>query len=255
MMTEFYIFWLASVFGAILVIPYQTKILHGRILEAAEKQPKKKLPPLPVLALIGAVQTGVLLGAASFTGTYLAPKTDLQWPLLDYYLYGTRISFSIWPVMLLSILGGAASALAILLLDRIFSKKMPQAEAETPTRKQAFLASFYGGISEEVLMRLFLMTLVVYMLSFLSSGGWIYWTGIILAAFLFGAGHLPASYQIYGKSLIVTLRTILLNMVPGILFGYLYWKYGIEMAMLSHFCADIVLHVILAPLAANSRKQ
>lgn len=45
MMTEFYIFWLASVFGAILVIPYHTKILHGRIQEAAEKQPKKKLPP------------------------------------------------------------------------------------------------------------------------------------------------------------------------------------------------------------------
>jgi membrane protease YdiL (CAAX protease family) len=255
MMTEFYIFWLASVLGAILVIPYQTKILHARIKEAAEKQPKKKLPPLRVLALIGAVQTGVLLGAAAFIGTYLAPKTDLQWPLLDHYLNGTGISFSIWTALLHSILGGAASALAILLLDRIFSKKMPPAEAETPTRKQAFFASFYGGISEEVLMRLFLMTLVVYMLSFLSDGDWIYWAGIISAAFLFGAGHLPASYQIYGKSAIVTVRTILLNMVPGILFGYLYWKYGIEMAMLAHFCADIVLHVILAPLSGSSKKQ
>jgi hypothetical protein len=255
MMTEFYVFWLASIAGAILVIPYQTKVLHGRLQEAGEKQPNKKLPSLPVLALIGLLQTVVLLGAAAFIGTYLAPKTELQWPLLDWYLNGTEIPFSIVPALILSMLGGAASAFAILLLDRIFSKRMPSAEAEAPTRKQAFLASFYGGISEEVLMRLFLMTLVVFLLSSLSDSAWIYWTGIVAAAFLFGAGHLPASYQIYGKSSIVTFRTILLNMVPGIFFGYLFWKFGIEMAMAAHFCADIVLHVILAPLAANEKRK
>jgi hypothetical protein len=255
MMTEFYIFWLASVAGAILIIPYQTKILHGRMQEAAAKQPKKKLPPLPVLTLIGLLQTSVILGAASFIGTYLAPKSELHWPLLDQYLNGADVPFPIGPALLLSILGGAASAAVILLLDRIFSRKMPSAKAETPTRKQAFLASFYGGISEEVLMRLFLMTLAVYLLSLLSEGAWIYWAGIIAAAFMFGAGHLPASYQIYGKSSVVTFRTIVLNMVPGIFFGYLYWKYGIEMAMAAHFCADIVLHVILAPLAAKAERK
>jgi hypothetical protein len=30
----------------------------------------------------------------------------------------------------------------------------------------------------------------------------------------------------------------------GIAFGFLYWQWGLEYAMLSHFCADIVLHVI-----------
>jgi membrane protease YdiL (CAAX protease family) len=31
--------------------------------------------------------------------------------------------------------------------------------------------------------------------------------------------------------------------VAGIVFGWLYWRRGLEMAMLGHFCADLVLHV------------
>lgn len=31
----------------------------------------------------------------------------------------------------------------------------------------------------------------------------------------------------------------------GILFGFLYWRYGVEAAIISHFSAVIVLHVIL----------
>jgi hypothetical protein len=36
--------------------------------------------------------------------------------------------------------------------------------------------------------------------------------------------------------------------VVGTVTGVLFWKYGLEHAMLAHFCADLVLHVI-APLA------
>ena len=74
-----------------------------------------------------------------------------------------------------------------------------------------------------------------------------YWAAIVVAALLFGAGHLPAASKIWGLEAIVVLRTLLLNGIAGVVFGWLYWKRGLEMAMLSHFSADIVLHVI-APL-------
>jgi len=35
-----------------------------------------------------------------------------------------------------------------------------------------------------------------------------------------------------------------LNGIGGIIFGWLYWKKGLESAMISHFSADIVLQVI-----------
>jgi membrane protease YdiL (CAAX protease family) len=40
-------------------------------------------------------------------------------------------------------------------------------------------------------------------------------------------------------------RIILLNALGGIVFGCLYWKKGLEAAIIAHFSADIVLHVLL----------
>jgi hypothetical protein len=40
----------------------------------------------------------------------------------------------------------------------------------------------------------------------------------------------------------VIVRTIVLNALLGIPFGWLYWRWGLEYAMLAHFCADLVLH-------------
>lgn len=41
----------------------------------------------------------------------------------------------------------------------------------------------------------------------------------------------------------------MLNMLAGIVFGALYWKLGLEHAMVAHFCADLVLHVAIPALS------
>ena len=71
------------------------------------------------------------------------------------------------------------------------------------------------------------------------------WLAIILAAVIFGIGHLPTLLAITTPSPLLIVRTIVINCVAGIIFGWLYWKKGLESAMISHFSADIVLHVIL----------
>jgi membrane protease YdiL (CAAX protease family) len=45
---------------------------------------------------------------------------------------------------------------------------------------------------------------------------------------------------------LVITRTIILNALVGVVCGWLYWKRGLESAMLAHFSADLVLHVLLA---------
>ena len=72
------------------------------------------------------------------------------------------------------------------------------------------------------------------------------WIANILAAILFGLGHLPATAALFPITPLVIIRAIVLNGLIGIAFGYLYFKHGLESAMLSHFTADIVLHVLLA---------
>jgi membrane protease YdiL (CAAX protease family) len=120
-----------------------------------------------------------------------------------------------------------------------------------PPAWQGFLASFYGGINEEIMLRLFLMTLIVwvfYKIKKTKDGKPTkisMWLAIILAAVIFGAGHLPALMSITTITPLLIIRTIALNALGGIIFGWLYWKKGLESAMISHFSADIVLHVIV----------
>lgn len=254
-MNEFFVFWVASVIGAAAILPYQFGMLKEKIEEDKRNNPGKKVPPTPILKLISLLQSVILLGIASFIGTKLAPKVDLHWWLVDNWLYGNEIPYSVPIVIIIAIIIGFAVSLFIILLDMVFAKKMPKLEIEMPTRKQSLLASLYGGISEEVLTRLFVMTLVVYVAAWIGLGDISYWLGILLAAILFGILHLPAVFQLYGKSGIVIFRTIFLNAVPGIIFGILYWYYGIEIAMIAHFTGDIGLHVIFGPYVRSKNKQ
>ena len=72
----------------------------------------------------------------------------------------------------------------------------------------------------------------------------VFWIANILAALLFGLGLLPATTALVPLTAAVVLRAIVLNGVAGIVFGVLFRRYGLEWAMVSHFGADIVLHVI-----------
>lgn len=116
---------------------------------------------------------------------------------------------------------------------------------------ESFLASFYDGINEEVFGRLFIVTLIAWLLSLAikkekgRAETSIMWTAIVIGAVLFGLGHLPATALLTRITPYVVAHAILLNGIAGVIFGYLYWRQGIESAMLSHFSADIVLHVLL----------
>ena len=110
----------------------------------------------------------------------------------------------------------------------------------------------YGGITEEVIMRWGLMTMLI----------WLPWRliqkraglprrpyiigAIVVAALLFGVGHLPAAAAM-GASLSQSVITYIVvgNTLPGILFGILYWRYGLEAAIMAHTLGHIVAVVAL----------
>jgi membrane protease YdiL (CAAX protease family) len=78
-----------------------------------------------------------------------------------------------------------------------------------------------------------------------------FWTANIVSAVLFGLGHLHVTAQLVGLTPVVVMRAIVLNGILGVVAGYLFWRRGIEMAMLCHFSADVILHVV-APLLQPS---
>jgi len=76
------------------------------------------------------------------------------------------------------------------------------------------------------------------------------WFGIIASAVLFGLGHLPVTATLTAITPAILARAILLNGVAGVIFGWLYWKKGLGSAMIAHFSADIILHVMFPLFSA-----
>jgi len=138
----------------------------------------------------------------------------------------------------------------------VFGKMLPQLTDtyEAQTSLASFISSiFYGGVVEEVLMRLFLMSLIALILwkvfARKSPKGEIpqiiFVVANILAAVLFAVGHLPATEGLFGAlTPLVVFRCFLLNGGLGLVFGRLYHKHGIQYAMLAHAGFHIVSKTI-----------
>jgi len=114
----------------------------------------------------------------------------------------------------------------------------------------------YGGIIEEVMLRLFFMSLIALLLwkIFFSRHAQVPTAVLaaanILAAILFAAGHLPATGMLLGTlTPLLLVRCFLLNGGYGLFFGWLYRKYGIQYSMLAHALLHIVSKLIWAVFA------
>ncbi|NTW12651.1 MAG: CPBP family intramembrane metalloprotease [Anaerolineales bacterium] len=253
----FFILWIAAVFGVVAIIPY-TLTLQGVTSQSVG------LPmPLPLLLTIQILQNAVMFGILTALGLFFANRIGLGAPILEARLRGESVADRVRAILPLSIIIGVVASLLIIGLDAFVfqpallrelgdSVNTLNLQTAQPPAWQGLLASFYGGISEEVMLRLFVMSLLAWLGSFISKTtegkptSAVFWIANILAAVLFGLGHLPATAMLIPLTPLVITRAIVLNGLAGVAFGWLYWKRGLESAIVAHFSADIVLHVLLA---------
>jgi len=231
-----------GIFGTVAVFPYLLSI-QGDAL--------KELPlSLTTVLLLSLIQTTVLLSVTIFVGLFLGKKVGLGTPLLSDWIAKQPIQEQLKSKGWLSVKLGALAGVLIIGFDYIFILFMePIAVASAPLW-QGFLGSFYGGIVEEILMRLFLVTLLVWIMWKFSKStsdsptATSIWIAIIAAAVIFGLGHLPATAALTTITPLVVFRAIFLTGIGGIVFGWLYWKKGLESAIIAHFTADVLLLVV-----------
>jgi membrane protease YdiL (CAAX protease family) len=118
-----------------------------------------------------------------------------------------------------------------------------------PPAWTGFLASFGAGIAEEIWFRLGCMTLLTWLAvrrSRKSTPTWgDIWMANVAAALLFATMHLPQAMLFVGLTPAVVLLVFLGNGLPGVVFGWLYWRKGLGAAMVAHVAADIILHAVV----------
>lgn len=246
----FTVLFVAGAFGVLAIMPY--------LLAFIEKLPPVPLPfPLPVLMLLQFVQSSIYVAVAVSVGLLAARRLGFGAPIIESWLTGDRDEARERARKSLpssAAMGAGVALVLVLLLIFIFIPLNPQLRiilSSDIAIWKKFLASFYGGIVEELLMRLFLFSSLVWLV----SGSWradrkppgavVLWSVNIFVALIFGLGHLPAAGLMnipITTSLVV--MALLLNGLAGATFGYLYWKRGLEAAIVAHFSADIVIHVL-----------
>ena len=152
--------------------------------------------------------------------------------------------------LVVSVVGGLAMILLDMLFFRHHSEAILNSYAVKPTIPYLLATMTYGAVIEEVMLRLFLMSLIAFVLHKLVGKKHdkpIVATLIIanvITALFFAAGHLPATAQLMGLTPMIIVRCFLLNGGLGLLFGWLYRKYGLRYSMIAHGGCHLVSKLI-----------
>jgi hypothetical protein len=206
--------------------------------------------PLWMLALANAGLVLLAYSLMGLLGMFLAKKASLP----QIFRPGAGAQ-ALWVTPALV---GVVCGIILVAGDLVFQKLTVLEPLPHPPFPASLLASLSAGIGEEIAFRLLVMSLWVFLL------GWlvrrilpnrdlflpVVWAANLIAALVFGAGHLGSVMVIYGAASPAELpgallvEIFLLNGIIGLAAGESFRRNGLLAAAGVHFWADIVWHVI-----------
>jgi len=207
---------------------------------------------ISALKVLMLVQPTVILAVAVLIGVAIASKVGLSSPVAESAASGGNWASALKTQIAPGVIGGLAGGFAVVSIAAIST---PFLSPEVLTRLGEFgkvaplpLRLLYGGITEELLLRWGLMTLLVW-------AGWrlfqkgkgrprsvCFVAAILISSFIFAIGHLPVAFLLFPEPTpALVLFVIFGNSAFGLIAGYLYWKKGLESAMIAHMMAHILM--------------
>lgn len=238
---------LVSVPGIVITVPRLIDRIADR--SGGTLPNGKPLPARSVLVTLGIVQSVVLVAGLSAVGSIFAPRVGLGAPVISALVHGSDVAAAL-PNPLAVI--GISLAGAVPFLVLYYAVFRPWLDAETAAtadglRRQLGLGArlLYGGVVEEVLMRWGVMSLLAWLFGLLFAPQVALWSAIVVSGILFGLGHIP-SYVGAGCTPGVPLYTtqIVLNLLAAVIFGYLFMRFGLLAAIVSHMLFHLVWYPI-----------
>lgn len=234
-----FVLGLAGVFS-LLFTPFPLDYLPKEVMQEVP------LEALPYLALINPT---LLLLVAVLIGHTLTVRVQLTAPLLTALFHRQPVTKILLQQLKHGMLLGAIAAVGIVLISKWSEPLLPQAflEAGSKFHTSPMTKFLYGGIAEEIHMRWGLMTLFVWLAwkAFARSKAmppsWLYCFAIVVAALVFGIGHLPIVFLFVKHPTIFLIGYIVLtNALLGLFAGWLFWRKGLEAAMFAHMTAHAI---------------
>lgn len=147
----------------------------------------------------------------------------------------------------LSLASGCGLGVALLALLVPFAGAVPALHARFEGRLgeplwRPWALGLESSILEEVAFRLLALGVIAWLSTrFTSRRGVIFGVALGVSSVLFGLAHFPAWISAAGPAAVLLTLVLLLNGVAGILFGWLFWRWGLPYAILAHFAGDVVI--------------
>ncbi|MGH9908665.1 MAG: CPBP family intramembrane glutamic endopeptidase, partial [Pyrinomonadaceae bacterium] len=214
-----------------------------------------KIPTFtPALKLLSLIQPSLILAVAVLVGVTLASRVGLRAPVAEALAARREVGSALRPQVVPGIVGGVLGGIVIVLVSVLFKALLPLEILERIGRFGRFVPVptrlLYGGITEELLLRWGFMTLLVWLAwRFLQKGrttptNATFVGAILISSLVFGLGHLPIAFMLIPEAgVALTLFVIIANSAFGLMAGYLYWKKGLESAMIAHMTTHLVMFV------------
>jgi membrane protease YdiL (CAAX protease family) len=245
---QFGILFGLGILGIAALVPIQIPLLQQQLQAYANAA----VPPLWIILISISLPEVLLLILAVSVGIFCTRPLQLCSRSIDKLVFHKASTILIAQELKWSLGVGLSTAVLVLGLDRLMAPFLPkvlQSEAATP-KFYAIAGIFHGGLTEEILMRWGLMSFLAWALWKIFKRGrllpsrWIYQVAILIAALLFGLGHLPATAAIVPLTPFLIGRTVLLNGIVGISYGWLFWQYSLEAAMIAHMSFHVLNAIV-----------
>ena len=244
-MKENYKFLLFVLIGGLIGGYFGGLYMYDSLSTEMLKQLQEQNVTKEIVALSSMIQYGILYGLVlACIGIFLSKKVNL-WKKFKLN------KKAIIATLIITIIGSLLLFPGDKIIFGPFNSWVSEQYIIKPTITKIITGLLVGGIIEEVMMRLFLMSLLIFIISKIFCKNKkeipisIYIISNILIALLFAAGHLPSTATMTTLTPLIIIRCFILNETIGLLFGYLYRKYGIGYAMISHGLTHLIADTLM----------
>ena len=237
---------LAGLFGSLIGVPWAIAVL---------RDPAAGRPVDPRAVWLSTIAEALLfVTPSSAVGVWLGNKVGLGPRLVRELVSGMPGG---WEHVRLGFLPTILVGLTVGVLGFFCQNSIPKSALmpglDNPNTFEIFLRTLSAALTEEILFRLGLMTLLVWVIRSIVKKPAIHvpslWAGNVLAALVFAGAHFPQlTFQTHGWSLLIPF--VMVSGSAGMIMGWLYMRYGLVSAIVAHFIVDLVVYVIPRLLTA-----
>lgn len=198
------------------------------------------------LGLANAAIVFVVYGLLGLAGLWFALRLNLPG------IFRERAGWRVWFLFPLAV--GLGLGVLVIAVDRISAAVGHWPGFTHPAFPLSLTASGTAGIGEEILFRLFVLSLWGFLLNLIlrrwKATGVALWIANVIAALAFSASHLPTAMILLGVSTpaeippVILAELFLVNGLIGLVAGAFFMRRGLVAASGIHFGADFVWHVL-----------